>query len=138
MTAIELSTESRTVLDRITSSVAVILGAAFWLGGLHLFLFFGAQWRINFDNLGIPGGLPAPTELAMNLHGLLASHPVAIHAYWAVATLGLLAAAALVRDRQTFRWVGALAIIAFFVGYAALAFFAFAGIMALFAAGHGC
>jgi len=122
--AASAGTTSRTISDRVGSTMAALLASALWFGGMHLFIFFAGHAKEAYRRFEIPGGLPRPTQFAMDYYDVLASQPVLVHVMWAVAAAGLVAAAIMVPWRRAFRRFALLAVACFVFWSAVLAYLA--------------
>jgi hypothetical protein len=128
MTAAAAADPGRSAFNRAATAVVALLAGLFWLGGMHLFVFLAGRLKSTYDKFQIPGGLPTPTQGAVDFADALGANPILVHCLWVAGLIALLAAAILVRSTRTFRRVGIVAAVCFLAWYAllcGLAFFAY-------------
>ncbi|KPJ71381.1 MAG: hypothetical protein AMS14_09175 [Planctomycetes bacterium DG_20] len=107
----------RSLPNRIAGAGVVLLGAALWLGGAHIYAALARMIGKQFDQFGIKGGLPPLTEYTLSLGAWLDAHWAAVVVGWLLVCAALAVAVYMMKWKHAFRLAGCFAAACFFLWY---------------------
>lgn len=105
----------RSTFRRVVSVLLILEGGLLWLGLLLLFAVVSAKWQELYDRFEMKGGLPAPTQLALNLSHLTLRYGYLIAGVWLLLVVVFAWAAARARSRRADTLAGLFAAAPFMI-----------------------